>query len=242
AGTCFEKSYNYSKGFKDVNYNRVIIKNLSSIYETLGDTKKALEYRKLYEELNEKMVNVAENVKIVELNHAYDTSKKEKQIIQKTEQINELQSSRKYIYMFIIVLFFVVLLVLYLYRNRIRRHQQLEENIQSIDKQIASLKIENLDLKSKLQQTESELNSLESKYSSNKEKLPDTHVSLSKREYEVLLFIAEGLSDKEIAEKIFVSVTTVRTHVRRIYDKLLVKNRTEAITMLNKYQLINEAA
>jgi len=197
---------------------------------------------KLYDELNYKMVNVAENVKIVELNHAYDTSKKEKQIIQKTAEIQELQSSRKYIYLFIGILVLTISLTLNLYRNRVRRNQKLEENIQSIDKQISSLKIENHDLKMKLQQTESELQNLESKYSKDKEKLPDTHVSLSKREYEVLLFIAEGLSDKDIAEKIFVSVTTVRTHIRRIYDKLLVKNRTEAISMLHKYQLTNEAA
>ncbi len=241
AANCFEKSYQYSLGFTDVNYNRLIIKNLSSIYDQLGDTKNALKYMKIYDELNNKMVNVAENLKIVELNHSYDTSKKEKQIIQKTAQIQELQSSRKYIYMIICILIFAVFLTLYLYRNRIRRHHQLEENIQSIDNQISSLKIENQDLKSKLLQTESELHSLEHKYSKDKDKLPETYVSLSKREYEVLLFIAEGLSDKEIAEKIFVSVTTVRTHIRRIYDKLLVKNRTEAISMLHKYQLTHQA-
>ena len=242
AAVCFEKAYRYSLGFTDVNYNRLIIKNLSSIYDQLGDTKNALKYMKIYDELNNKMVNVAENVKIVELNHAYDTSKKEKQIIQKTAEIQELQSDRKYIYLFIGILVFAILLTLYLYKNRVSRNQKLEENIQSIDKQISSLKLENQDLKMKLQQTESELQNLESKYSKDKEKLPDTHVSLSKREYEVLLFIAEGLSDKEIAEKIFVSVTTVRTHIRRIYDKLLVKNRTEAISMLHKYQLTNESA
>jgi len=242
AANCFEKSYHYSLGFTDANYNRLIIKNLSSIYDQLGDTKNALKYMKLYDDLNNKMVNIAENVKIMELNHAYDTAKKEKQIIQKTAEIQELQSDRKYIYLFIGILIFSVFLTLYLYRIRVNRQHQLEENIQSIDKQISSLKIENHDLKMKLQETESELQNLESKYSKNKEKLPETHVSLSKREYEVLLFIAEGLSDKDIAEKIFVSVTTVRTHIRRIYDKLLVKNRTEAISMLHKYQLISEAA
>lgn len=242
AANCFEKAYHYSLGFTDVNYNRLIVNNLSSIYDQLGDTKNALKYMKLYDELNNKIVNVAENVKIVELNHAYDSSKKEKQIIQKTEQIQELQTSRKYIYFFIFTLSLLVFVILFLYRKKIKRQQFLEENIQSIDKQIDSLRIENQDLKTKLQQTEFELQNLENKYRKDKEKLPDTHVSLSKREYEVLLFIAEGLSDKEIAEKIFVSVTTVRTHIRRIYDKLLVKNRTEAISMLHKYQLLNEAA
>jgi DNA-binding NarL/FixJ family response regulator len=50
--------------------------------------------------------------------------------------------------------------------------------------------------------------------------------------------MAEGLPDKEIADKLFVSVNTVRTHTRRIYDKLLVNNRTEAINMLHKFNLL----
>ncbi|MFZ4799917.1 MAG: tetratricopeptide repeat protein [Bacteroidia bacterium] len=242
AASFFEKSYKYSSGFNDVNYKRLIVKNLSSIYQKLGQDKKALEYRIIYEEMYDKMVNVAEVEKIVELNHAYDSNKKEHQIIQKNEQITALQSSRKNIYIIIGILCFVVFFVLILYRSRLRKHQLLEENIQSIDKQIASLKIENSDLKTKLIETELELNRLEVKYSKDKEKLPETHTNLSNREYEVLLFMAEGLGDKEIADKIFVSVTTVRTHIRRIYDKLLVKNRTEAILMLNRFQLKNEAA
>jgi len=87
-----------------------------------------------------------------------------------------------------------------------------------------------------------ELRNLEAKYSEAKETLPDNLIQLSKREYEVLLFIAEGLSDKEIAEKIYVSINTVRTHTRRIYDKLLVTNRMEAVGMLNKFQLLSEAS
>lgn len=51
---------------------------------------------------------------------------------------------------------------------------------------------------------------------------------LSKREREVLEKMVEGKTDKEIADLLFVSVSTVRTHVRKIYEKLDVKNRTEA--------------
>ena len=242
AANYFEKSYKYSQGFTDVNYKRLIVKNLSSIYQKLGQDKKALEYRIIYEEMYDKMVNVAEVEKIVELNHAYDSNKKEHQIIQKNEQITELQSSRKNIYIIIGILSFVVFFVLLLYRNRLKKHQLLEENIQSIDRQIESLKIENSDLKTKLIDTEQELKNLAIKYSKDKEKLPETHTNLSKREYEVLLFMAEGLSDKEIADKIFVSVTTVRTHIRRIYDKLLVKNRTEAVSLLSRFKLLVDAA
>lgn len=238
----FELSYAISRNFRDLNYNRLVVKNLSSIYESLGETKKALEYRKLYEELNEKMVNVAENVKIVQLNETFETVKKEKQLVQQNREIAQLQGSRRSIYIISLALALVGAVVLLLYLSRLRKQRLLEENIQSVANQISSLKDENSMLKTRLVETEAELRMLENKYKSSKEKLPESLSLLSKREYEVLLFIAEGLSDKEIAEKIFVSVTTVRTHIRRIYDKLLVKNRTEAILMLNRYELLGNVA
>jgi DNA-binding CsgD family transcriptional regulator/Tfp pilus assembly protein PilF len=242
AAIYLEKAYKLSLSYKDINFNRLIVKNLSSIYETLGQPEKALKYRKIYEELHEEMVNVAENVKYAELNQVYETSKTEKKIEQQQVQISEMKSSHQYIIYLVIALLILVTGILFLYRKRIKHQQSLEENISSIAKQISSLKSENSELRSQLMQTEMELQKLVLKYSEAKEKLPDNLISLSKREYEVLLFIAEGLSDKEIAEKIFVSINTVRTHVRRIYDKLFVNSRVDAVRLLNQYQLLSEAS
>lgn len=52
---------------------------------------------------------------------------------------------------------------------------------------------------------------------------------LSARENEVLQLLAKGLLYKEIAEKLFIATDTVRQHIHRIYEKLHVQNRTEAI-------------
>jgi|GEM_PF-3195205 len=57
---------------------------------------------------------------------------------------------------------------------------------------------------------------------------------LSKREREVADFIMAGLSDKQIAEEMFVSFNTVRTHVRNIYKKLGVTSRVEAVAAIRK--------
>jgi DNA-binding NarL/FixJ family response regulator len=54
--------------------------------------------------------------------------------------------------------------------------------------------------------------------------------SLSEREQQVLDLLSQGLIYKEIADKIGVSYETVHTYVRRIYEKLQVRTRTEAIT------------
>lgn len=51
--------------------------------------------------------------------------------------------------------------------------------------------------------------------------------SLTKREKEILIFIAQGLTDKEIAEKIFLSSLTVITHRKNILSKLNLKNKVE---------------
>ncbi len=59
--------------------------------------------------------------------------------------------------------------------------------------------------------------------------------NLSQRELEILSYLAKGFRYKEIAEKLFISVETVRTHLRNIYEKLHVRSRTEAVLKyLNK--------
>lgn len=54
-------------------------------------------------------------------------------------------------------------------------------------------------------------------------------IALSKRENEILQLLSKGLLYKEIADKLVISVGTVRQHIHKIYEKLHVQNRTEAI-------------
>jgi LuxR family maltose regulon positive regulatory protein len=53
---------------------------------------------------------------------------------------------------------------------------------------------------------------------------------LSEREIEVLQFLAEGLTNREIADRLYLSLNTVKVHTRNIYGKLDVHNRTQAIS------------
>lgn len=53
--------------------------------------------------------------------------------------------------------------------------------------------------------------------------------ALSKRETEILQLLSKGLLYKEIADQLSISVSTVRQHIHKIYEKLHVQNRTEAI-------------
>lgn len=56
----------------------------------------------------------------------------------------------------------------------------------------------------------------------------------TKRELEVLQAIAQGLSYQETADKLFISLDTVRTHLRKVYLKLYAKNKIEAIAQAQK--------
>ena len=61
---------------------------------------------------------------------------------------------------------------------------------------------------------------------------------LSPREHEVLSLMAEGCSNQEIADKLFVSLSTVKTHSASIYMKLEVKRRTKPIQKTKELKII----
>lgn len=63
-------------------------------------------------------------------------------------------------------------------------------------------------------------------------------LGVTPREREILELIANGMSNREIAEKLFVSENTVKTHSSRLFDKLGAKRRTQAVQMGKELGLI----
>ena len=63
-------------------------------------------------------------------------------------------------------------------------------------------------------------------------------LGITKRELEILELIARGMSNREIAEKLFVSENTVKTHSSRLFDKLSAKRRTQAVQIGKEMGLI----
>ena len=63
-------------------------------------------------------------------------------------------------------------------------------------------------------------------------------LGITPRELEVLQLIAEGLSNKEMAERLFVSENTVKTHASRVFDKLGANRRTQAVQFAKSQRII----
>jgi len=63
-------------------------------------------------------------------------------------------------------------------------------------------------------------------------------LGITRREREILELIATGLSNREIAERLFVSENTVKTHSSRLFDKLSAKRRTQAVQIGKELGLI----
>jgi len=66
-----------------------------------------------------------------------------------------------------------------------------------------------------------------------------TQLEISKRELEILNLMAQGHSNQEIAAKLFVSLSTVKTHIQNLFEKLEVKRRTQAVEKAKRLNLIH---
>jgi ATP/maltotriose-dependent transcriptional regulator MalT len=73
-------------------------------------------------------------------------------------------------------------------------------------------------------------------FSLNEQRLKD--LGITRRELEILGLIAQGLSNREIADKLFVSENTVKTHSSRLFDKLSARRRTQAVQIGKEMGLI----
>jgi two-component system, NarL family, response regulator LiaR len=64
------------------------------------------------------------------------------------------------------------------------------------------------------------------------------HEELTSREFEILLLMAQGKANQEIADELFIALKTVKTHVSNILSKLQVQDRTQAVIYAFKHSLI----
>ena len=72
------------------------------------------------------------------------------------------------------------------------------------------------------------------------ERIPRSSIRLTPREVQIINKIAEGLSNKEVADRLCIEVQTVKNHVHNILDKLQLHNRLEAVQYARERNLLNK--
>ena len=188
---------------------------LSELYEATGKYRKSLEEYKNMIVYKDSMFDMQSKQHMDAMEIRYESEKKDQQIRQLNLQ-NKVQRSRNIIQWLVIGLMLVLVLFSVFYtRLRLRNNQlELEEMRNNIEEYIAHIsKLENEDCGKK----QVDLTEKIEKY------------GLSNREAEVLKYIASGLKNQEIADKMFVSLSTVKTHTKNIFEKMDVRNRIEAV-------------
>jgi len=200
---------------------------LVNYYSQTKNYKKALEANRSAIAIKDSILNEASQKSIISTQIAYESSKKDDAIQQLANEKIEIQKDAKANYNKLLISIFggsgilvTLFIMFYLYRKN------------------SDLEIENKN--NELQNYMHQINDLKDKVSSKQvitnQNFEDSieDFNLSKREAEVFTYIAQGLSNEEIAEKMFVSKNTIKTHIKNIYSKLDVKNRIQAIKKINE--------
>lgn len=74
-----------------------------------------------------------------------------------------------------------------------------------------------------------------------KKNVPKRSFHLTERELEVLQCLFEGMSNREMAERLFISETTIKNHLTNIFSKLNVRNRTQAVSLAMENDLVEKS-
>jgi len=227
------KLNDYKQAKKDIDEGLIVAKKsnskenimlayrvLSDLYEQKGAYKKALEINKVSTAFYDSILKSESNNSINNYKLAYESFLKDEKIKhlalekdqQKTKakkQFNRLLFGLLFASLLILILMYVIFL------NRKNKDLVLENKnneIQNYLLQINDLKNSNKKIKT------------DKDFSSKFE-----NFNLSKREREIFNYIANGLTNLEIAETLFLSKNTIKKHIQNIYFKLDVKNRIQAL-------------
>jgi len=188
---------------------------LSNIYEIKHDFEKALNEYKNMVIYRDSIFDMKSNYNIAALEIKFDSKKKDDKI-EKLSLQSKIQESRN-LNLLLIIIFVSVLAVFFILYNRIR---------------IKNQNLEIVDMRHKIEKYLTQISKLENgdnkEHSDIKHKIDIEEYGLSTRELEVLSLISKGYKNQEIADKMFVSLSTIKTHTKNIFDKLNVRNRIEA--------------
>mgnify|MGYP000632397491 CR=1 FL=1 len=225
-----QNSYSAAKRINATTYLRNATHQLSVLYEEKQDFKQALKMFKIYRNLKDSIASNNLEQKLLNQETSYLLELKEKELIARNQDVLLLESERKLntFWIFSLSTIIVFLIVIGVLIGNIFKRQK-NQKLLGLNHQI-NLQIKELDL---LRERVGEYANIEHpeiiSNLSNQDVNEFIETPLTQRELMVLNELKMGKTNKEIAETLFVSVNTIKTHLLKIYDKLDVKNRTQAV-------------
>ncbi len=187
---------------------------LSDLLESEGDFNNSLKEYKTMIVYRDSIFNIQSENNIVAMNAKYDSEKKDEKI--KRLNLESKVNKNRSVILFLTVGLLLVLSVFIMIFNRMK----LKNN---------NLQIDNM--RNQIEEYLGQISKLKNEDSIRSEKDISSKIDkygLSPREMEVLKYISEGMKNQEIADIMFVSLSTIKTHTQNIFDKLDVRNRIEA--------------
>lgn len=184
-----------------------------------NDPVEAFDYQKKYYETKEEIFNTERAQQIDELNLKYETAEKQKELLRATIEIEKKERFQLFLIVLSSVLIASAIIIIYTQRQKNRLKEQ------ALQAELSELRVEIKTLIGKYEGT------LDVDLDQLNEKLVNP---LSEREYDVFKQIFSQKTNSEIAEELFVSINTVKTHLKNLYNKLGVSNRKEALDAILK--------
>jgi len=213
--------------YKTIGVSEGLIKTselLSKVYLAAGKYGQAASVMQFHNVLKDSLLNFQNQAIVAEMETRYQVKEKNRtiELLKLQEKLRDKQIKWQTMLLSSMVVLLILLTILfYSHRRRAQLSQQkLNLELRNYLLQVTEMqreldnKKEDCGKKGNLQQIE--------------------NANLSKQEMKVIRLIAEGYKNAEIAEKLFISQNTVKTHIKNIYSKLDVKNRVEALRKLKE--------
>lgn len=189
---------------------------LSQLAVERNDYRKAYEYAQKESAKKEEVFTAEKSQQISELETKYQTEKKVQQLALNRLELLQKKREQHYLFVIILVLILVSGFIIYSLKKQSRlKYQLLSEETDNLRLKINSLLGNSEGLPFNMEGINEKL-----------------HKPLSEREFEILNLTVSDKNNQEIADKIYLSVNTVKYHLKNIYEKLGVNNRKEAIHLI----------
>lgn len=226
----YNKAESNERANQSIIYLNNTYKSLAIVHEKNGDLSTSLFFKNKQIKLKDSLNLVKKELKVLELESQYKNNELNKQL-SITETKNTSLWSTLLIFLLIIIL---ISAGFYIYFNKYLRKSKTSKSLLTQNQ----MQEKNLrKLANSLKKKERLIKTMSLKHELLKLPYPTNLSPLTEREQEVLKGLKKGLKDQEIADQLFVSITTVRTHLRNSYAKIDVRNRAEAINFINKFEI-----